>query len=260
MRTITICSFKGGVGKTSAALHIGACLAKYEGLRVLLVDFDSQANLSVGLGLGPDCLDTMVPVLRREKSIKEVVQETTIPNLSVVPANCYLDGIESTAPLVGDLYAHERLRKALQEVEYDICLIDTPPSLGWLTQSAFFAADHSIICCIPAAYSMLALGRLREYHETINENHPLEVLGVMMSFWDERGATNSAFLKIIDEAFPGKIFESKIRRDIAVSHAVFEGMPVTETDPQSRAAQDYRALSHEVAVRCGLRAEELVEV
>lgn len=260
MRTITICSFKGGVGKTSAALHIGACLAQYQRQRVLLVDFDSQANLSVGLGLGPDCLDTMVSVLQREKAIEDVVRSTGIPNLFVIPANCYLDGIESSSSLVGDLYAHERLRKALQGLDYDICLIDTPPSLGWLTQSAFFAADQSIICCVPAAYSMLALGRLREYHQTINENHKLDVLGVMMSFWDERGVTNEALLEIIESSFPGKLFESKIRRDIAISHAVFEGKPVTVTAPQSRGAQDYRALAQEVVERCEIISKELVGV
>lgn len=255
MRTIAICSFKGGVGKTSVALHIGACLAQYEGQKVLLVDFDPQANLSVGLGLGTDSLDTMVPVLKREKEITEVIRETCVPNLFVIPANCYLDGIEASSSLVGDLYAHERLRRSLQDLDFDICLIDTPPSLGWLTQSAFLAAEQSIICCIPAAYSMLALGRLREYHQRINENHSLELLGVIMSFWDERGSMNSALVEIIEEAFPGKLFESRIRKDMAVSHAVFKSRPVTVTDPESRASQDYRSLSKEVAARCGLVRE-----
>ncbi len=138
MRTFVFCSFKGGTAKTSSALHVAACLARYHAKRVLLVDFDSQANLSTGLGIGPDSLDTLVPVLQGQKKAREVIHPTCIPHLDLIPANTFLDGIETHAPLVSDLYAHERLRKALSGLDYDFCFIDTPPSLGWLTQSAFY--------------------------------------------------------------------------------------------------------------------------
>jgi chromosome partitioning protein len=247
MLCITFCSFKGGTAKTSTALHIGACLAKSHKKRVLLVDFDSQANLSIGLGLGPDHLGTMVPVLQGEANIKDVILETKVPNLFLVPANAYLDGIEKTPQLGNDPYAHERLRRALKTVEsdFDFCFIDTPPSLGWLTQSAFFSSQHSIICAIPEAYSMLALRRLKDFHASIKQYHEIEALGLVLTFWDERGAVNQEFLDEIANFFPDKLFSAKIRRDVSVSRAVLQGEPVTVARPKCRAAQDYQLLTKE---------------
>ena len=244
METIACCSFKGGTAKTSTVLHLGAHLAR-KGKRVLLVDFDAQANLSTGLGLSSDSLDTMVPVLQGEKKAVDVVQKTYLPHLDVIPANVFLDGVEATHPIVNDLYGHERLKKALQKLDYDYIFIDTPPSLGWLTQSAFFAANHSIICAVPEPYSILALNRLKEYHERIQEHHKLEVLGVILSFWDIRGSTNNAYVNAIETAFPGKLFEAKIRRDITVSRAVLQGKSVFEAYPASRAAYDFERLGDE---------------
>ena len=165
--------------------------------------------------------------------------------VDVIPANVFLDGVEATHPIVNDLYGHERLKKALQKLDYDYIFIDTPPSLGWLTQSAFFAANHSIICAVPEPYSILALNRLKEYHERIQEHHKLEVLGVILSFWDIRGSTNNAYVNAIETAFPGKLFEAKIRRDITVSRAVLQGKSVFEAYPASRAAYDFERLGDE---------------
>jgi chromosome partitioning protein len=245
MRTFTFCSFKGGTSKTSTALHLGACISRKK--KVLLIDFDAQANLSIGLGMGPDNLKTMVPVLQGEEKLKDVIQETSMDNLFLIPANAYLDGIERTPQLGSDPYAHERLRRALKEVQkdFDFCFIDTPPSLGWLTQSAFFASHHSVICAIPEAYSVLALRRLKEFQDSIQRYHPVEVFGVVLSFWDERGAVNKSFLDEIDFSFPEKTFSSKIRRDVAVSRAVLHGKPVTQFDPTARASHDYESLAKE---------------
>lgn len=247
MQTFTFCSFKGGTSKTSTALHIGACLAKYHKKKVLLIDFDSQANLSIGLGIGADELKTMVPVLQGVSTISEVIQETLIEGLYLVPANAYLDGIERTPQLGHDPYAHERLRRALKAVEkeFDICFIDTPPSLGWLTQSAYFASQYSIICAIPEAYSVLALRRLKEFQDSINQYHDIDVFGVVLSFWDERGAVNKLFLEEITTSFPEKVFQAKVRRDIAVSRAVLKGRPVIEDEKEGRASLDYKALTEE---------------
>lgn len=247
MRSITFCSFKGGTAKTSTVLHIGASLALNHKKKVLLVDFDSQANLSIGLGFGPDNLNTMVPILQGQAEIKEVIQTTKIANLSLIPANAYLDGIEKNPLLGNDPYAHERLRRALKAVEndFDFCFIDTPPSLGWLTQSAFFASQYSVICAIPEAYSVIALRRLRDFHTSIRQYHDIETLGLVLSFWDERGAVNKEFLNEITNTFPDKLFSAKVRRDVSVSRSVLEGKPVFETEPNSRAAQDYKLLAKE---------------
>jgi len=251
MLTFTFCSFKGGTSKTSTAMHIAACLAKFHEKRILLIDFDAQANLSIGLGVGPDSFKTMVPVLQDQENIKSVIQETSIQNLHLVPANAYLDGIERTPQLGNDPYAHERLRRSLKTVQddYDICFVDTPPSLGWLTQSAFFASQYSTICAIPEAYSVIALRRLKEFQSSIKKYHEIDVFGVILSFWDERGAVNEAFLKEIHSSFPDQLFSAKIRRDIAVSRAVLKGKTVLEFDQNCRAALDYQSLSNEFLQR-----------
>lgn len=248
MRIITLCSFKGGTAKTSTALSLGACLAKMHKKKVLLIDFDSQANLSIGLGIGPDSENTMVPVLQGTSKIKSVIQPTNIKQLDLIAANAYLDGIERT-PLLGvDPYAHERLRHALKDVEndYDYCFIDTPPSLGWLTQSAFFASHYNLICAIPEAYSVIGLRRLKEFQASIQKYHPIDVLGVILSLWDERGATNNTFLQEINESFPDKLLNTKIRRDVSVSRAVLQGKAVVEYAPESRASVDYQQLTQEL--------------
>ena len=251
MHTFTFCSFKGGTGKTSTALHIGACLAKFHKKRVLLVDFDSQANLSMGLGLGADNLKTMVPVLQGQMQTQEVIQNTSLEGLHLIPSNAYLDGVERTAQLSHDPYAHERLRRNLTKVqkEFDFCFIDTPPSLGWLTQSAFFASKHSIICAIPEAFSILALRRLSEFQESIREYHDISGFGVVLSFWDDRGLVNREFLNEIQASFPDKIFSAKVRRDINVSRAVLTGKTVLDFSKESRASKDYQQLTEEFLQR-----------
>lgn len=255
MHRITFCSFKGGTAKTSSALHLGAALAKYHKKRVLIIDFDPQANLSTGLGFGTDCLQSMVPVLQDECQVDQVIQETRIKRLDIVCANTYLDQVEMTAPLVRDPYAHERLRHAIKGLDYDYILIDTPPSLGWLTQSAFFAAQHSIICAVPEPYSVLALERLAKYHDAVNRNHKLEVLGVILSLWDKRGATNQAFVDAIDHAFPDKLFETRIRRDVSVNRAILQGRPVFDCNPRSRAACDFKQLTKDFLQRINAEAQ-----
>lgn len=249
MEVITLCSFKGGTAKTSTCLHMAYELSARHGKRVLLIDFDSQANLSVSLGFGPDRMETMALVLTEEKLIDEVILQTEIPKLDLIPANAYLDGIERTSQLAGDPYAHERLKRAAATLKYDYVFIDTPPSLGWLTQSAFFASNRSVICAIPEAFSVIALRRLKEFHEGIQKYHPIELLGVVLSFWNERGAVNQAFLDEIQGAFPGLLFEAKIRRDMHVSRAVLSGKPVQEFAPKCRASEDYEKLGEEFLSR-----------
>ncbi|MBS0586116.1 MAG: ParA family protein [Verrucomicrobia bacterium] len=258
MQTIACCSFKGGTAKTSTVLHLGVYLAKQFHKRVLLIDFDAQANLSTGLGLSSDGLDTMVPVLQGQRDVREVIQKSSIENLDVVAANVFLDGVEATGPIVNDLYGHERLRRSLKDLDYDFVFIDTPPSLGWLTQSAFFAANYSIICAIPEPYSILALNRLKEYHERIQEHHRLEILGVILSFWDQRGSTNMAYVKAIENAFPDLLFDAKVRRDIAVSKSVLQGLPVLEAYPNSRASEDYSRLTAEFLRRISASSHAVI--
>ena len=251
MKTITFCSFKGGTAKTSSALHIGVCLAKFHAKKVLLIDFDPQANLSIGLGFGSDNPDTAVPVLQGSCSIQDVIKNTSVDGLSLIPSNTFLDGVERTAQLCGNPYAHELLRESLKDVEndYDFCIIDTSPSLGWLTQSAFFASQYGVICCTPEAYSVLALRRLRDFFKSVQRHHDIQALGVILSLWDERGAVNTELLNEIEKSFPDKTLQAKIRRDISVSRAALHGKSVFDFDPSSRVAQDYKELTSELIQR-----------
>lgn len=249
MDVIAISSFKGGTAKTSTAIHLGCALAKFHKKRVLLIDFDAQANLTTGLGFDPDENDSLAAVLQGEKGINEVLLNTEIKNLDLIPADTWLERVEVTGELAKDRYSHERLKNVLQDLPYDTIIIDTPPSLSWLTESALIAANHTLICATTEFYSVKGLTRLSQFIETIGKRHPINVLGVLLSFWNARGKSNEAFLQVVEQTFPGKLLEAKIRRDISVSEASIFGKPVFETAPLSRASQDFLSAAKELTKR-----------
>lgn len=253
MQIIAMCSFKGGTAKTSTALHVGAALATYHKKKVLLVDFDAQANLTTGLGFDPDEKDSLAPVLLGQKEIKDVIISTHISGLDLIPADTWLERVEVTGTLATDRYSHEKLRALLapltKERVYDIVLIDTPPSLCWLTESALIAANHAVVCATPEFYSVKGLERLSQFVDNVGKRHSLSVLGVVLSFWNARGKSNDAFLEAIERSFPLKSLRSKIRRDIGVSEASIFGKTVFETAKEGRAAQDFLALTKEIVQR-----------
>ena len=246
---IAISSFKGGTAKTSSALHIGAACAKYHKKKVLLIDFDAQANLTTGLGFDPDEHDSMAAVLQGQKTMADVIKPTAVDNLYLVPADTWLERVEVTGTLASDRYSHERLRELLKPLDYYLVIIDTPPSLCWLTESSLIAAQHTLVCATPEFYSVKGLERLSQFVENIGQRHPLQVLGVLLSFWNSRGKSNSAFLDVIEKTFPKKALKAKIRRDISVSEASIHGKPVFETCVDSRAAEDYLAVTKELLAR-----------
>lgn len=224
-------------------------MAKYHKKKVLLIDFDAQANLTTGLGFDPDAQDSMAEVLQGQKNVDEVILKTSIPNLDLVPADTWLERVEVTGSLAADRYSHERLKEILRPLQYDVVIIDTPPSLCWLTESALIASQHSLVCATPEFYSVKGLQRLASFLENISQRHPLSVIGVALSFWNPRGKSNNTFLEVIESTFPTKILENKIRRDITISESSVFGKPVFETAPKSRAAQDYLELTKELLER-----------
>lgn len=249
MSIISISSFKGGTAKTSTSLHIGAAFSMFHKKKVLLIDFDAQANLSTGLGFDPDEQDSIAPVLQGEKTLDEVILNTCIPDMHIIPADTWLERVEVSGSLAADRYSHERLKDILKNLSYDIILIDTPPSLCWLTESALIASNYSLVCATPEFYSVKGLQRLSLFINNISERHGTKVLGVALSFWNPRGKSNDAFLKVTEATFPGKLLQTKVRRDIAVSEATIYGKPIFETAPNSRASLDYRALTSEILTR-----------
>ena len=248
-KCIAISSFKGGTAKTSTSLHVGAALAKFHKKKVLLIDFDAQANLTTGLGFDPDGQDSLAPVLQGEKKINEVILHTCVKNLDLIPADTWLERIEVTGQLAADRYSHERLKEILSPLNYDLIIIDTPPSLCWLTESALIASEHSLVCVTPEFYSVKGLQRLSSFMQSISQRHPLSILGVTLSFWNPRGKNNQAFLEVIEENFPGMLIKTKVRRDINVSEASIFGKPVFEVSPTCRASEDYKDLTKEILKR-----------
>lgn len=249
MHKIAVSSFKGGTAKTSTTLHLGCALAKFHKKKVLLIDLDAQANLTTGLGFDPDAQDSLAAVFQQQKSIHEVIVKTGVKNLDLIPADTWLERVEVTGPLAADRYSHEKLKQLLKDLNYDVVIIDTPPSLCWLTESALIAADHSLVCATTEFYSIKGLQRLSEFMQSISLRHPLNVLGVSLSFWNPRGKSNDAFLELIDTTFPGKLLKSKIRRDISISEASVYGKPIFEVSPKSRSAEDYIDLTKELLKR-----------
>lgn len=246
---IAISSFKGGTAKTSTALHLGAAFAKFHKKKVLLIDFDAQANLTTGLGFDPDENDSLAAVLQTKKSLPEVIKNTSVANLDFIPADTWLERVEVTGALAADRYSHERLRDLIKDLPYDLIFVDTPPSLCWLTESALIAAQHTLVCATPEFYSVKGLERLSQFVNNLSQRHPLNVLGVLLSFWNERGKSNNAFLEVIERTFPNKLLETKIRRDINISEASIYGKPIFESAPRSRAATDYQLIAKELLKR-----------
>ncbi|MBP9841396.1 MAG: ParA family protein [Simkaniaceae bacterium] len=249
MKKIAVCSFKGGTAKTSLCLNIAATLALLHGKKVLLIDFDAQANLTAGLGFDPDSHDSLAQVLQKSKRPHEVILNTQFKNLDLIPADTWLERVEVTGILASDRYSHERLRDIVNELDYDYVIIDTPPSLCWLTESALIAANETLVCATPEFYSIKGLQRLSYFIDNISARHPLNVLGVALSFWNSRGKNNETFLEVIESTFPGKLMTTKIRRDIKVSEASIMGQPVFTAYPKSRAAEDYTEITQEILVR-----------
>ena len=249
MKIVAVSSFKGGTAKTSLSLNVGATLAKKHKKKVLLIDFDAQANLTAGLGFDPDQHDSLAPVLQGTKAVQDVILKTSISNLHLIPADTWLERIEVTGSLASDRYSHEKLKVILSSLKYDYILIDTPPSLCWLTESAFIAAQYCLVAATPEFYSIKGLQRLSLFMETLSKRHPLEVLGVALSFWNDRGRNNESFLNVINETFPGKVLSYKIRKDVAVSEASILGKPVIETAPTSRASHDFLHLTKELLTK-----------
>ncbi len=249
MKRIVVSSFKGGTAKTSTSLNIAAAFAKFHKRKTLLIDFDAQANLTTGLGYDPDAQDSLAPVLQGTKKINEVILKTSIPYLNLIPGDTWLERVEVTGSLAADRYSHERLREILDPLDYDVVIIDTPPSLCWLTESAMIASEYSLVCATPEFYSVKGLQRLGQFMENLSHRHPLHILGVALSFWNPRGKSNQAFLGLIDQTFPGMLLSTKVRRDVCVAEASIHGKSIFEVAPKSRAAEDYRSLSKELLKR-----------
>jgi chromosome partitioning protein len=244
---------KGGVGKTTSAINIGAYLAE-QGKSALLVDFDSQANLSSGIGVR-NARPGIYELISGTTSIDQAVRKTVVPGLSVIPASIDLSG--AAVELIGQKDRDHYLKNALTPVKekFDFLLIDCPPSLGILTLNGMTAADAVLI---PMQCEYFALEGLTLLLKTIQRiqkslNPHLAMGGIFFTMYDQRTRLAQEVVKRVSAYFRDKVFTTIIPRNVRLSEAPSHGLPISQYDPQSSGAVAYKSLAHEVAQR-GIKA------
>ncbi|WP_157438914.1 ParA family protein [Aestuariimicrobium kwangyangense] len=250
---IAMTNQKGGVGKTTTTINLGAALAE-TGRRVLLVDFDPQGSLSVGLGVNPHTLDTSIYnlLMSRRTDIHDVIQPTSVDNLDILPSNIDLSAAE--VQLVSEVAREQTLLRVLEKVksEYHIILIDCAPSLGLLTVNALTAADRALI---PLECEFFALRGVALLTDTIAKvqdrlNPHLEILGILGTMYDARTLHSREVLERVVDAFGETVFHTVIRRTVKFPETTVAGEPITTYATSSPGATAYRSLAREVLARC----------
>jgi chromosome partitioning protein len=252
-RVIAMCNQKGGVGKTTTTINLGAALAEY-GRRVLLVDFDPQGALSVGLGVNPMELDRTVynVLMERDVTVDDVLLKTNIQGMDLVPSNIDLSAAE--VQLVGEVAREQTLKRVLEPVlpDYDVILIDCQPSLGLLTINALTASDGVIIPLECEFFSLRGVALLIQTIDKVKErlNPQLELEGILATMYDRRTVHGREVLTRVVEAFGDKVFHTVITRTVRFPETTVAGEPITTFAPSSLGATAYRDLAREVVHRC----------
>ena len=249
MRAIAIVNQKGGVGKTTTAVNLGASLALL-GHRVLVVDIDPQGNTTSGFGIDKGALEQdAYSVLLADVPAAEAIVPTGVPSLDLLPATLGLAGAE--IELVTASSRETRLRTALAAVasDYDYILIDCPPSLGLLTLNALAAASEVVIPVQAEYYALEGLSQLTQVVERVRAalNPGLQISGVLVTMFDGRTRLALDVLEEVNAHFPRQVFRTQIPRNIRLSEAPSYGKPVALFDAKSRGALAYSALAREVA-------------
>lgn len=251
-RVIAMCNQKGGVGKTTTTINLGASLAEY-GRRVLIIDFDPQGAASAGLGINSQELDeTIYDLLVSAKpDIRPVIHRTSTEGLDIVPANIDLSAAE--VQLVNEVAREQALQRVLRPVmdEYDVILVDCQPSLGLLAINALTAA-HGVI--IPLETEFFALRGVALLVETVDRvrdrlNPRLQIDGILATMVDTRTLHSREVLERLAEAFGDKLFDTRIRRTIKFPDASVASEPITSYAPTHPGAEAYRRLAREVIDR-----------
>ncbi|WP_308607074.1 ParA family protein [uncultured Corynebacterium sp.] len=249
---ISMCNQKGGVGKTTSTINMGACLAEL-GRKVLLVDLDPQGALSAGLGLTHDQIqDTIYDVmLDSEVSVHSAIVHTGVAGLDLVPANIDLSAAE--IQMVNEVGREHTLARALRPVrkDYDFIIIDCQPSLGLLTVNALACSQGVIIPMECEFFSLRGLALLTDTVEKVADriNFDLEIMGILVTMFDRRTRHAREVMDRVVEYFGDKVFDTVITRTVRFPETSVAGEPITTWAPSSQAAEQYRDLAKEVIER-----------
>jgi chromosome partitioning protein len=252
-RVISMCNQKGGVGKTTTTINLGASLAEF-GRKVLLVDFDPQGSLSVGLGLNPHEMELTVYnlLMQRDVNIHDVVVPSGVPGMDLLPSNIDLSAAE--VQLVHEVGREMTLQRVLAPVldEYDVILIDCQPSLGLLTVNALTASQGVLVPLECEYFALRGVALLKTTIDKVRErlNPNLEIDGVLGTMFDGRTLHSREVMQRLVEAWGDKVFHTVIRRTVKFSDSTVAGEPITTYASNSTGADAYRQLAKEVLARC----------
>ena len=249
---LAMCNQKGGVGKTTSTINLGAALAEY-GRRVLLVDFDPQGALSVGLGVQPHELDVTIYnlIMERRVTLDDVVRPTAVEGLDLLPSNIDLSAAE--VQLVTEVGREQTLGRTLEPAleDYDYVLVDCQPSLGLLTVNAL-ACAHGVLIPLECEYfSLRGVALLMDTIEKVQDrlNPKLEITGILATMYDPRTLHTREVMARVVEAFGELVFDTVINRTVRFPETTVAGEPITRWASKSAGAEAYRALAREVLAR-----------
>ncbi len=248
-KVIAMCNQKGGVGKTTSTINLGAALVEF-GRKVLLLDFDPQGALSVGLGVPAHDLDRSIynVLMERDVSIADVRLKTKVDGLDLIPSNIDLSAAE--VQLVSEVAREQALKRALRPVmdEYDYIFIDCQPSLGLLTVNALTAAQGVIIPLECEYFSLRGVALLVDTIDKVTErlNPDLSITGILATMYDARTLHAKEVFTRVVEAFGDTVFQTVIARTVRFPETTVAGEPITSWAPHSQGANAYRNLAKEV--------------
>lgn len=250
---IALANQKGGVGKTTTSVNLGACLADAK-KKVLLIDLDPQGNATSGLGIDKRKLENSVyDVLINDVALEDVIMPSSHPGLDIVPATIELSGAE--VELTSMMARETRLKDAFGQVrdKYDFILIDCPPSLGLLTINAFTATDSILIPVQSEYYALEGLSQLMNTIQLVRKhfNRNLAVEGVLLTMFDRRTNLGQEVNAEVKKVFGGKVYQTVIPRNVRLSEAPSHGLAIVDYDKRSTGAQEYQQLAKEVLAAHG---------
>jgi chromosome partitioning protein len=253
MTVLVVSNQKGGVGKTTTAISLGAAMAE-RGERVLIVDLDPQANATSGLGISKERANGIYGVLLGQRPLVEAIVTTDVAGLDLIPSGPDMAGAEvELVPLMAREY---RLREALRGADqYDTVIVDCPPSLGLLTVNALAAGDGVVVPVQCEYYALEGLAQLMDTIEAVRArlNGKLEVLAIVLTMEDRRNRLSMQVVEEVHKHFPKLVARVRIPRTVRLAEAPSHGKPISVYDPQSRAAKAYDELARELIERVKAR-------